>query len=1301
MSAQRQQNNQDILRGFIPLNTLPSGLFKKVCDECQIEECAKGTILFEQGDETKEFIYLVSGMIGLYAGEMEMETIVTGSEVARFAIAHHLPRKVKAVTKSKARIVRIPTHMLDMDSPKDNGQTYLVDEVEDHGGDWMTTMLQSPVFQRLPASNLQKVMMQMEEVAFDAGEVVVKQGDEADFYYIIKSGDCELIRQPSEGGRPVKLGELHSCDAFGEDALLSGNARNVTVQMKGKGQMLRLSKANFIKLVKEPVLQYVNFEEGQDKVNGGASWLDVRSADEYANAHIEGSVNIPFFSLRMKISELRHDQLQVLVCANGRTSEAAAFLLLKFGFNALILNGGMARWEKSISGSPLPVSESSAKKENTPLTHTSNSAVGVDKGLDTKQLEEAKGKILALEKLCAQSNEQLNRLELERHDLQHQNEQQAIVIKELQQSSKIVEDELAAIRKRTESHEAEFSQALKIEKEKNAALSLELKDKHSALDKALKEADRTRESLASLDKGVAHKDRELEELKLALSKAKRNEELSSSELNQSLIIAKKEIAELTADNRSLESNADDLKREIDELNQSKQQLKQQLEASGQNSNQDLLEKESKIKALEATLSERTELLEQAEKREKAAREQNEVDSKSRQDQFENELNILALQLEEKTARLAQHKESISSLDKELALVKEEGETQEAILNKKERDLYEVNRQLSEEKEKLEASNQALEKSNRQVEKAEAMLSELSSGKETLKSELRQRLAEAEAHYETVLSARQEIEKQLKAEVSEKEQLQQESSFLTQQLEDALNEQQIVNQQLVEAQLEIDTVRQQGESELARVTATLQQLEGEFKDKEAAFTMLVDEKANVELDFKQAALDKEKLEQTLSVAQSQLEASLVEQQKMNEELSQVHLQQDELIREKNSEQRKLTGQLEQTQAQLQQSENAFQDKVDQADALRVQQVTALESELKAANEQRLEGEKQLAVVQSDNTALQQKLLDAEKALSVSADDQEALSLELSKIRGELQAFKEDNDSKQVEIKEAVAANEALKEELSESKKALETKILQAQEALRIKEEALQSSEASLSELANEKEDALNSMEALRQAKLSGDEEVTTLRLKIEEFELSLKQFQDDNKRLVDEANKENNDKKEQLLAAKNEAEVARNKLDEVWVNYEIVENEKKDLEDQLVIANAKNNGLEIQVIDAQRRVSQMSDNKASEERIKELEKQLDDASSMLLDLEIKLEASSIGKNLEPSEPEKDALKALQSELDLVREQTEKDLQAMQAKLENSEKINLVLKKKVLSMQALSNQEVAPEESEKEVKKSWWK
>ena len=45
--------------------------------------------------------------------------------------------------------------------------------------------------------------------------------------------------------------------------------------------------------------------------------------------------------------------------------------------------------------------------------------------------------------------------------------------------------------------------------------------------------------------------------------------------------------------------------------------------------------------------------------------------------------------------------------------------------------------------------------------------------------------------------------------------------------------------------------------------------------------------------------------------------------------------------------------------------------------------------------------------------------------------------------------------------------------------------------------------------------------------------------------------------------------------------------------------------------------------------------------------------------------------------------------------------MQLKVENSEKMNLALKKKILTMQALANQEVLPEKTQKEKKKGWWK
>ena len=93
--------------------------------------------------------------------------------------------------------------------------------------------------------------------------------------------------------------------------------------------------------------------------------------------------------------------------------------------------------------------------------------------------------------------------------------------------------------------------------------------------------------------------------------------------------------------------------------------------------------------------------------------------------------------------------------------------------------------------------------------------------------------------------------------------------------------------------------------------------------------------------------------------------------------------------------------------------------------------------------------------------------------------------------------------------------------------------------------------------------------------------------------------------------------------------------------------------------------------------------------------------MLLDLEIKIESTAVDVDEEPSEEEANELKALQSELNLVREQTEKDIQAMHTKVESSEKMNLALKKKILSMQTLANQDVLMDESTKEKKKSWWK
>ncbi|WP_081813323.1 cyclic nucleotide-binding domain-containing protein [Methylobacter tundripaludum] len=218
----------------------------------------------------------------------------------------------------------------------------LIEETQDDADDWMTALLRSPIFQRLPPTNLQKILMTLEAVHFSKGEIIVGQGSIGDYYYLIKNGQCELTRRPSPIAKEIRLAQLATGDTFGEDSLLSDAPRNVTITALTDISLLRLNKQHFVSLIKEPSLTFVTYVEMQAAIKQGAIVLDVRTPDDYENHHLDGSINEPFFSLRMQLKTLNRDQPIIVVCGDGKTSEAAVFLLLRHKINAMILIGGMA-----------------------------------------------------------------------------------------------------------------------------------------------------------------------------------------------------------------------------------------------------------------------------------------------------------------------------------------------------------------------------------------------------------------------------------------------------------------------------------------------------------------------------------------------------------------------------------------------------------------------------------------------------------------------------------------------------------------------------------------------------------------------------------------------------------------------------------------------------------------------------------------------------------------------------------------------------------------------------------------------
>ena len=96
MSVDIHSEEGQIIRQLIPLSTIPINQFESICKDITVEEAESGTFLFQKKDTANDLIYLIAGSITLQSNELKIETISSGTESSRFALAHQIPRKIDA-----------------------------------------------------------------------------------------------------------------------------------------------------------------------------------------------------------------------------------------------------------------------------------------------------------------------------------------------------------------------------------------------------------------------------------------------------------------------------------------------------------------------------------------------------------------------------------------------------------------------------------------------------------------------------------------------------------------------------------------------------------------------------------------------------------------------------------------------------------------------------------------------------------------------------------------------------------------------------------------------------------------------------------------------------------------------------------------------------------------------------------------------------------------------------------------------------------------------------------------------------
>ncbi len=108
----------------------------------------------------------------------------------------------------------------------------------------------SLLFRFLPDEHFEKILPLLQEEHYDFGDLLVRQGEPADAFYILVSGRARVVKIDQKGTEIV-LATLKPGDSFGEAALSQVGTRIATVRCSTAVEVLRLDRSDFLQLAEE------------------------------------------------------------------------------------------------------------------------------------------------------------------------------------------------------------------------------------------------------------------------------------------------------------------------------------------------------------------------------------------------------------------------------------------------------------------------------------------------------------------------------------------------------------------------------------------------------------------------------------------------------------------------------------------------------------------------------------------------------------------------------------------------------------------------------------------------------------------------------------------------------------------------------------------------------------------------------------------------------------------------------------------------------------------------------------------
>lgn len=224
-------------------------------DAIKIVAFAAHRLICRKGEYELDLCFVLSGAVELHdevagKGRTWVATLPAGSMYGELGALSGLPRSTDIVAgPAGAEILYIASHALKVIEANPEARKLLMERYRDRAVRVLAAEVE--LFEGVSGEFIDRLIPHCELQRYDLrGVTIIRQGDEGDAFYIVRSGFVQVVRQREDGSIRV-LAYLRAGEYFGEMALLGEGRRYASVLTAGKCELLRIGRADFLDLCRQ------------------------------------------------------------------------------------------------------------------------------------------------------------------------------------------------------------------------------------------------------------------------------------------------------------------------------------------------------------------------------------------------------------------------------------------------------------------------------------------------------------------------------------------------------------------------------------------------------------------------------------------------------------------------------------------------------------------------------------------------------------------------------------------------------------------------------------------------------------------------------------------------------------------------------------------------------------------------------------------------------------------------------------------------------------------------------------------